>query len=410
MNQRQSEISRFFMAGINYRKTDAAIRSLFAISDEKYHRILEKAATFGVDECFIISTCNRTEIYGIAAHADQLLSLLCSETEGEKSQFSDIAYIKAGHQAVNHLLKVAAGLDSQILGDYEIVGQIKHAVKMSRERGRIGAFADRLTNIAFQCSKNVKNHTQLSGGTVSVSFAAIQYLRENVQEIASRKIMLVGTGKFGRNTCKNLVDYLGTRNITLVNRTEQKAAQLAAELGLSSASLKDLEALTGQADIILVATSAPEPLILKKHLEGKGNKVIIDLSIPSNVEPGAASLPGVTLINVDDLSRLKDETLAKREAEVPKAKAMIARHAAEFEEWLDMRRHVPLLKAVKSKLREIHHSPLYISYVARPGDMVDPDDRIQRVINGMASKIRKQNRQGCFYIEAINEFMETGTN
>lgn len=407
-----SNISNFYVAGINYKKTDAEVRGLFAVSPQQYAQLLQQASAAGIKELFVISTCNRTEIYGLAQDVHQLTSLLCSVTEGTHETFCSLAYTRKGHDAVKHLFKVGAGLDSQILGDYEIVGQLKQAAKVSKEHGFLGAFTERMVNCMLQCSKAIKNQTALSGGTVSVSFAAVQFLREQVEGIASKKILLVGLGKIGRNTCKNLVDYLDTKNITLVNRTAQTAASLSQELGLQCAPLCQLDKQIAAADIILVATNAEQPIITRACLQGKGSKVIIDLSIPCNVEASAKLLPGITLVNVDELSRLKDQTLEKRRAEVPKARAIIATHLAEFLEWHEMRRHAPVLKAVKVKLKEIHTHPLYIQFsrTASASRTGDTEKRIQRVINGMASKMRSQNNRGCHYIEAINEFIAAGPN
>ncbi|MGZ8550633.1 MAG: glutamyl-tRNA reductase [Chitinophagaceae bacterium] len=405
---RPTEISKFFVAGINYKKGDAATRGLFAISPEQYAIILGQAASRDLNELFILSTCNRTEIYGFAENANQLMDLLCSQTAGDIETFAELAYINQGKQAIQHLFEVSAGLDSQILGDYEIVGQIKAAVKFSKERGFIGVFLDRLVNYVLQSSKAIKNETIISDGTVSVSFAAVQYIREKITAVGKKKIVLLGTGKIGRNTCKNLVDYLDTKNITLINRTEEKASGLATELGLRYAPLSELAVQVAEADIILVATNAPQPTILRSHLEEKGEKLIIDLSVPYNVELAAQHLDNVTLVSIDELSKLKDATLARRQAEVPRAKAIITRHIGEFVDWLMMRRHAPILKAVKIKLKEIHTSPLFSEYTSTANFAGDnPDEKIQRVINGMASKIRLQNQGGCNYIEAINEFIAT---
>lgn len=361
----------------------------------------------GLNELFVLSTCNRTEIYGFASNANQLIELLCTQTAGDAATFKKLAYVKSGHKAVEHLFTVAAGLDSQILGDYEIVGQIKTAARFAKEQGFVGAFLERLVNSVLQSSKLIKNNTELSGGTVSVSFAAVQYIRNTVKNIASKNILLLGIGKIGRNTCKNLVDYLCTRNITLVNRTEEKAKELADELGLTSAPLSDLPEQVSKADIILVATNACEPTILKSHLEGRNRKIIIDLSIPYNVEEAAQQLPNVQLVNVDELSKLKDETLKKRMAEVPKAKAIVAEVMSEFTEWHEMRRHAPLLKTAKSKLKEIHNHPLFV-----PSNccVKETDARIQRALNDMASRIRAKNGGACHYIETIHSFIKAGIN
>jgi glutamyl-tRNA reductase len=221
--------------------------------------------------------------------------------------------------------------------------------------------------------------------------------------------LLLGTGKMGRNTCKNIVDYLGTKNVTLINRTEEKAKNLANELGLQSAALEQLPQFIAASDIIITATNAAEPVILESHLKGFGKKLIIDLSVPYNVESTAQQLPNVTLVNVDELSKMKDDTLTKRIAEVPKAKAIIAEHLAEFTEWFKMRKNVPVLKAIKSKLKEIHTSPLFIPLSNHQTSKINADEKIQRVINGMASKMKEQNQKGCYYIEAINEFIATGS-
>jgi glutamyl-tRNA reductase len=406
MSTRTSDISEFYVVGINYKKTDAAIRGQFAISEEQYAQLLTLAPSHHLTQLFILSTCNRTEIYGFADNARQLAGLLCSATEGDIATFLDRAYIKRGVEAVEHLFYVGAGIDSQILGDYEIVGQIKQAVKFARERQFVGAFLERLVNCVLQSSKSVKNQTELSGGTVSVSFAAIQYIRQRFTSLTEKHILLIGTGKIGRNTCRNLVDYLGIRNITLMNRTEEKAAALAAETGVGFAPFGQLAAYARKADIILVATDAEQPTLLCSSLQGGGEKLILDLSIPCNVEKDAALLPGVTLVNVDELSRIKDETLQKREAEVPKAKVILAEHIGEFLDWYAMRKHVPVLKAVKTKLKELHTSPLYTRLAGEGASSAeDVDQQIQRVINGMATRMRQKNQGGCHYIQAINEYI-----
>lgn len=410
----QTDLSNFFIAGINYKKTDANLRGQFAISTEKYAALLTLAPGYGINELFVISTCNRTEIYGFAENSNNLCNLLCTQTEGALETFKKIAYIKKGHHAIEHLFSVASGLDSQILGDYEIVGQIRQAVKFSKQNNFIGCYLERLVNGVFQSSKFIRTSTGLSGGTVSVSFAAVQYIKEKVQDIAGSKILLIGTGKIGKNTCKNLVDYLGTRNITLINRTDEKARLLATELDLQYASFSDLPAHYSSSDIILVATNSNEPVILQKHLVNAGAKLIIDLSIPYNVERTAQQLENITLINVDDLSKIKDKTLDKRQAEVPKAKAIIAQHIGEFLAWHQMRQHVPVLKAVKHKLQNMHSCNLYINYSATqtPAKIAypNPEEKIQKVINGMAVKMRLQNKRGCNYIEAINEYIVAATN
>jgi glutamyl-tRNA reductase len=411
--QSQTDLSTFFIAGINYKKTDANLRGMYAINSDQYANLISLAPRYGVKEFFVLSTCNRTEIYGFAENIADISNLLCTQTLGNIDTFNKMAYVKKGFKAIEHLFCVAAGLDSQILGDYEIVGQIKTAFKYSKENHFIGAYMDRLVNEVLKSSKLIRTNTELSGGSISVSFAAVQYIKEKVANITDKKILLLGTGKIGGNTCKNLVDYLQTKNITLINRTEDKAAKLAIELGLNYASIDELSKYVDESDIILVATNSTDPVILESHIINSSNKLIIDLSIPYNVEKAAQDMAHITLVNVDELSKIKDETLHTRIGEIPKAKAIIADHIAEFSDWHEMRKNVPVLKAVKDKLHAMHQCNMFISYSATLTPLKakhNPEESIQKVINGMAMKMRHQNHRGCNYIEAINEYIATGTN
>jgi len=403
MSHYPTDIQHFFLAGINYKKSDSATRSRFAISQDQYTWIMAEAKERGIAELFVLSTCNRTEIYGIARDLEQLVNLLCEATGEPTDLFYSIAYLQKGKAAIRHFFEVAAGLDSQILGDYEIVGQIKLAVKFSKEQGGIGPFIERLYNQVLQASKLVKNNTALSSGTVSVSFAAIQYVKEQVPDASGKNILLIGTGKIGRNTCKNLIDYLGCRQITLVNRTFEKARELATELGIKAIPDTQLNEAIQQADIIVVAANADEPIIRSAQLPAGKTQWIIDLSIPNNVHPEVATVAGKQLLNVDQLSRMKDETLQNRLKEIPRAQAIISAQKAEFLDWCQMRKQLAVLGVVKLKLEEINTCTTFTT-------TEDPANRIQKVLNTMAAKMRTQNQRGCHYLEAINDFIAFGVN
>lgn len=402
----QVDLSRFFLAGISYKKADAETRGSFAISHGQYRRILEQVGSGRVDGLFVISTCNRTEIYGITQNEDQLIRLLCDQTRGNEKTFRKLAYIKNGMEAVMHLFHVGAGLDSQILGDYEIVGQLKQSIKFSKENNGMTGFLERLANGVLQASKEIKNETKLSTGSVSVSFSAIQYIRQNVKDYDNKRILLFGTGKIGKNTCKNLVDYLGNTNITLINRTEEKAESLARELNLNYAPLTGLAKEISCSDIILVATGAENPTVLKSHFESGQQKLIIDLSVPYNVEPGVGELRDTQLINVDQISQMKDDIVKKREAEIPKAQKIIAHHALAFSEWLQMRQHASALKALKNILHSIavaHAREL--SNLETRCPYISAEQQIRQIINKTAENMRTQNQRGCHQIHAISEFV-----
>lgn len=388
-------LSEFYVAGISYRKSDAAVRGQFSVGADQLEKIYASARNSGVRECFVLSTCNRTEIFGFSPAPDIFPQLLCACTDGTADVFRKNGYIKKGMDAMRHLFNVTAGMDSQILGDYEIVGQVRRAVETAKKFDSIGINLGRLVNEAVRATKKVRTNTAFSSGTVSVSFAAVQYLKDHFENPSQKKIVLIGTGKIGNNTCKNLVDYFPAAEITVMNRTAEKAESLAAQFGLNWASMDDLQDVISTADAVLVATSSETPLIMAGHLEAASSKIIIDFSIPCNVSPDVSSIPGITLVGVDELSRIKDETLLKRSSEIPRVEAIINEHIEEFTDWHTHRRHVPLLHAVKNKLYAMH------------GDEQDADtrQRIQKVVNGVAVKMRTHNLPGCHYLEAINDFM-----
>lgn len=394
-------IDDFYVVGISYRNTDTLTRGRFAVQAPQYQALLESAPVYGIEEFFVLSTCNRTEIYGVAPSAGQLASFLTTQTSGSWELFMQKSYILRGQEAIAHLFKVSAGIDSQILGDYEIISQIKLAVKTAKAAQCIGLFLEKMFNSTLQSSRAIRSLTKLSSGSVSVSFAAAQYIAEHFpeQERPRPKIVLLGTGKIGRNTCKNLIDTLHTRDITLVNRTEEKAQELAHSLGLAYAPYTELEQIARDADVILVATNAPQPTLTRKHLAGSRAKIVIDLSVPHNVAADVAE-SDLCLVNVDELSQVADKTLQMRKLEVPKAEIIINEHIAEFRNWYLMRQHVPVIRAVKHTLE--HLKTRHSEFAEAP---MQSDDTIQKVLNNMAMQMRSNNQGGCNFILAINDFM-----
>jgi glutamyl-tRNA reductase len=400
-----TKICNFYVAGINYKKADSETRGRFAIGDEQYESILQRAGNTGIDALFILSTCNRTEIYGIAHNSDELVDLLCSVTVGEKNEFATDCYIKTGTDAVEHLFHVAAGLDSQILGDYEIVGQFKKAVKFAKQRGFINSFLEQLHNTVLQASKQIKNQTNLSKGTTSVSFAAVQLIKKSYTNLADYHILLVGTGKIGQCTCKNLKDYLGDVNVTLVNRSLGSAKVVAAQMHVDHADMAELRNLIKEADIIIVATGAAMPVISKGDLEYSAEKLVIDLSVPNNVDPEAGKLPNIKLVNIDDLSLVSSDTLEKRQKDVHNAQKINSYFIERFDEWCAHRKDGLLVSSIKKKLTSICLSQLLVENKLGHTLSHEQEQRIQHILNQAARKKKVTNQAGCHYLEALNEFL-----
>ena len=406
------DISTFFVAGINYKKSDAAVRGQFSVNSDQYQQLMQLADQHRIQHFFVLSTCNRTEMYGFAEQIDDFNQLLCTVTQGSLEDFRKMAYQKSGIDAIEHLFNVAAGLDSQILGDYEIVGQLKQSVKFSKEHQCIDAYLDRLINEVLQASKKIRTTTGLSGGTVSVSFAAVQCIKNHFENFEGKKILLIGTGKIGSNTCKNLVDYLPGTSVTVINRTPDKAMALADKYQVSFDVMENLSDCLSTADVVMVATNAETALINQSMLAADSQQLLIDLSVPFNIDVDVKTFPNISLVNVDELSKIKDETLMRRTAEIPKAKLIIRDHLEAFNDWHEMRKHVPVLKTAKTQLQKIYSGYRSISTSSLSIDKPRKaaEENIQKVINNMAVKMRQEHQPGCHCIEAMNSFMSIPTH
>jgi glutamyl-tRNA reductase len=354
----QHKNTHFYALGVSYRKADAEIRGMFSLCDASKKRLLNDASDSGVESLLVVSTCNRTELYGFAEHPYQLIKLLCANSKGDLQTFEKYAYIYKEREAIAHMFKVGSGLDSQILGDFEIISQLKSGARLSKSAGLLNAFTERLVNSVIQASKRIKTETELSTGATSVSFASVQYIMNNVEHISQKNILLFGTGKIGRNTCENLVKHTKNSHITIINRTKTKAQEIAGKFNVIVKDYSELTNEVSQSDILIVATGAQMPTIDKSLISPKKSLLILDLSIPKNVHPNVSELKNVQLIHLDDLAKITDETLERRKAFIPIAQNIIEEIQTEFLTWLEARKLAPTLQAIKHKLLDLKNSEL----------------------------------------------------
>ena len=347
-----SKSSSFYAIGLSYKKADADIRGRFSLDDESKLALLNQAKDNDIESLVVTSTCNRTEIYGFAQHPFQLIQLLCENTRGTVEEFQKVAYVFKNKDAISHMFRVGSGLDSQILGDFEIISQLKTSAKLSRKFGLLNHFSERLVNAVIQASKRIKTETNISSGATSVSFASVQYILNTIEDVSNKNILLFGTGKIGRNTCENLVKHTKNEHITLINRTKDKAEQIAGKFNLLVKDYANLQEEITSSDILIVATGAQRPTIDKHIIQSNKPLLILDLSIPKNVDANVEELEHVSLIHLDYLSKITDQTLEARKAHIPSAEAIIEEIKGEFNGWLETRKFAPTIKALKHKLSD----------------------------------------------------------
>ena len=410
-NSTISKHASFYAIGLSYKKADAEMRGKFSIDTQSKSNLLWQAKQEGIESLIVTSTCNRTEIYGFAQHPFQLIKLLCENSKGTVEDFQKVAYVYKNPEAISHLFKVGTGLDSQILGDFEIISQIKLAFTESKSLGLANAFMERLVNAVIQASKKIKTDTEISTGATSVSFASVQYIMKNVMDIGEKNILLFGTGKIGRNTCENLVKHSKNEQITLINRTKDKAEKLAGKLNLIVKDYANLHIELQKADVLVVATGAQNPTIDKAILNLKKPLLILDLSIPKNVHENVKDLDFVTLVHLDDLSQITDETLENRKLHIPAAEAIIEEIKDEFVAWTKGRKFAPTIHALKAKLNNIKETE--INFQRKKLSNFDEEQAelisnriIQKITNHFANHLKDDNTVVDESIDYINKIFQ----
>ena len=338
--------------GISYKKADITLREKYSLSVDDQEEQLAKAKRLNLRSLLIVSTCNRTEIYGWASSPIDFKGYFLTKKRSNERELLSICYEKKGMEAIRHFFRVACGLDSQILGDFEIAGQIKSAFARSQKHKLIDAKMERMTNFALKAGKRIKNETGISSGSASVSYVAVQYILARVNFSQDQKILLVGTGKIGINTIDSLVKH-GAEKITVINRTNERAQSITKNYcNVVPKRFDELEKEIIDTDILIVTSNSPTPIITKNILAKKAI-VILDLSVPRNVSKNVTDLKGVSLVNVDQLSQSVRDTLSKRKKELPKATQIIDEEIEEYQRWFAKRKWTQALKEFKQKLIEI---------------------------------------------------------
>jgi glutamyl-tRNA reductase len=398
----------FFITGISYKNCNAEIRGRYSLDSSAKLNFLEKAKLNGVNSVMVISTCNRTEILCFEKDSKYLIELLCQITGGSIKEFTDLSYTYKDESALKHIFKVGSGLESQIIGDFEIIGQIKHSATLSKKAKVLGTYLDRLVGAVVRASKRIKNETILSTGATSVSFASVQYICNNVNDINNKNILLFGTGKIGRNTCENLIKQTQNSHITLINRTKDKAEKIAGKFNLKVKDIDELSSEITKADVLVVATGANETTVIKDIIKTIKPLLILDLSIPRNVSKDVMSLNNVQLVHLDDLSKITDKTFELREKEIPKALYIIEDVIVEFQQWLESRKFAPTIRALKTKLNELKNLELEnlkkknSNFNSKHAELIS-DKMIQKITNHFAYHLTNENGSAAKSEELIKK-------
>ena len=394
MNQDQNihKTANFAVLSVSFEKADAETRGKFSFFDDNIKNFVTEIHDQNLGDAFVVSTCNRTEIYRTSQNYLLIAELYCKTIGVSLSEFMLYVNILKHEEALNHLFRVAAGLESQIIGDFEIIGQIKNAYhRFKKVKRNANPFLERAINSAIQISKRIKNETGISTGAASVSYAAVHYILKNQPHLSDKNILLLGVGEIGQNTVENLVKHVYKPRVKVVNRTADKAEKIAEKYKIPHIEYDQFNKELSQTDILIVATGAQHPIINKTHFPNGKETLVIDLSIPNNVEKNITENTNVRLVDVDDLSLQINETMVSRQKEIPKAEAIIKEMTKDFLEWEKKRKLAPNIhhfKAVlknmeRNEMHNIHKKHKYVDV----HDMQLSDKMIQKITNRFAKYI-----------------------
>lgn len=382
-------VDNFTLIGINHWDAPVEIREKFSVNTSKKRLLLDGARREGINSIFVVSTCNRTEIFANGATTRELIRLLTTYSNGNLDEFHKYGFELDGERAIEHLFKVATGLDSQILGDLQIVKQVKEGYEFSATEKMISGDLHRLMQHIFRAHKRSRNETSLGQGAATVAYAAVQFAMKTFDNLQNKNILLVGTGKIGKVTCKNLIN-LGASKLTLINRTRGRAEFVADKFNLEVADMNKLPEQIAEADLVIVATGSTEPVIRPEHMhismQKPRFKVMLDLSVPRNIDPSVATLDFVDVANMDMLGDVTDEAYKKREEEVPLVKKIIEEEMSDFQLWLNEQRVVPTIKALTRKFESIRDEELdFFKNKISSTDHDKVENLTRRIVNKIAA-------------------------
>jgi len=383
-----------FTIGISHHTAPIEIREKVAIARSEYSdRVSELCALPGVEEVVVLSTCNRTEIYCLSTEAGKqgLVDWVHRVNDIPAGELDRHFYHHEGEDAARHLVRVASGLDSLVLGETQILGQLKDAWQQAHDAGSLGKVLDRLFQHTFNAAKAIRTTSGISDHTVSVAYTAVVLARQIFGNLNSQTVVLVGAGEMVQLCGRYLRDH-GIANLLIVNRSREKAEELAVEMGASAMTLDRLGEALPRADILISSTASPDPVIRKADIKAALRKrrhrpmFLVDIAVPRDIDPEVSKLRDVYLYTIDDLQQVVDENMEQRNAAARSATADIDKSVAAFMRWLSGIRAARTLKRIREQSHEFEKD-LTERALRRLEAGKDATDVLQQMASTLTNKI-----------------------
>ena len=353
-----------FVLGASHKTAPAEIRDEIQMGPDEMSTFYSHLREFRdlLPEVAILSTCNRTEFYALAKDreaADHALREAIYLHKGvQHLNNGKYTYSWTGRETVRHLFRVASGVDSLMVGEPQVLGQVRDAFDVAEKNRATGALLNRLFDAALHVGKRSRSETEIGKGTVSVAYAAVEMAQKIFEGLEKHSVLVVGAGETGTLAARH---FAGARPkaLTVVNRTFEKAQELAKELGGNARAWEELDHGLAEAQVVVVATGAPEPILDVKRMEGvlkksaRGPKVLVDISNPRNIHPKVGDLDRVFLYDLDALQSIADQNRARRAKEIPKVERIVTEEVDRFLAWYESLEMVPVIRALRGRFEEI---------------------------------------------------------
>lgn len=403
-----------FQLGFNHKTAPIEVRDKLYMSSKRRKNFAEEIKSIDyLEEFFLLSTCNRLEIYflgDIKKGRKFCLSKMENHSGISASELESYLYSHRDFAAVNHFFNVASGLDSMVIGESQILSQIKDQYEKSRKKGLTDTYLNRLCLGAIKVGKRVRNETSINKRAVSVSYSAVELAREIFGSLSGEKVMILGAGETSELTLKSLVDY-GVEGVLVSNRTYSNGKRLAEKYGGEVIHWNRLTDYIEKVDIIIGSTGAPHSLLNKKDIEKaviekRGPMFLIDIAVPRDIDPDVAEIPGVHLYNIDDLKSVIDKNMELRKKEAENAEDIIEEEIDKFREWTRERKSVPLIKRMRKeadyiKSREVKRA---LHQLSESEDT--PEEVVKELAHRLVNKLLHRPTVGLKEIAVKNDGKE----
>ncbi len=387
------------VVGVNHKAAPVAVREMLAFTPVQMEAALQ-ALQEQTSESVLLSTCNRTEIYAAVPTAEdgvqRIVRFLTGFHRCPAERFTPFLFSLSGKEAVDHLFSVASGLDSMILGEPQILGQVRQAYVAAAARGTVGARLSRVFLQALKVGKQVRTETNISRSAVSISHAAVELAKSVFDgDLSGRSVLLIGAGAMAELAAKNLMDN-GCTALVVTNRTHGRACELAATYGGTAVEFTELGRLLSETDIALTCTGAPDFILGREMVQAsvggrRGRPLfLIDIAVPRDVDPEVSKLEGVVLHDIDDLKSVCSANLEERQGEVAAARRIIDAEVECFEEWWNSLQVVPTIRALRDRAEQIQQAELRKA-LSRLGNLSDRQrSTVEALASGIVNKILHQ--------------------